>query len=196
MSRKRDKPDHELVEAFQAGDPKAFDGLVVRHQDMVFNLCYRMLGDYDDADDCAQETFVRVYRSLKGFKFKSAFSTWLYRVTVNTCKNRIASAGYRRERETVRINGWADPESDARPLEIRDCTYAPNGAFERREREEEVQRAMDTLPDDQRLVVVLRDIEGLSYEEISVISGLKLGTVKSNIARARRRLREKLKGLI
>jgi RNA polymerase sigma-70 factor (ECF subfamily) len=195
MSRERQKPDHELARAFQAGDPKAFDELVRRHQERVFNLCYRMVGMYEDADDCAQETFVRVYRSLKEFGFRSAFSTWLYRIAVNTCKNHLASRGYRRNREMVRINGNTAGESTA-PAEIGDCTYAPNGALERKETEELVQRTIDSLPDDQRTVVVLRDVEDLSYEEIARITGLNLGTVKSKIARGRRHLREKLERLL
>jgi RNA polymerase sigma-70 factor (ECF subfamily) len=195
MSGERQKTDHELARAFQAGDSKAFDELVMRHQDRVFNLCYRMVGMYEDADDCAQETFVRVYRSLKKFRFRSAFSTWLYRIAVNTCKNHLASRGYRRNREMVSINGNVAGESDA-PAEIADCTYMPNGALERRETEELLQSAIDSLPDDQRVVVVLRDIEDRSYEEIASITRLKLGTVKSKIARGRRHLREKLERLL
>jgi RNA polymerase sigma-70 factor (ECF subfamily) len=195
MSEAKKKPDHELVRAFQGGNPMAFDELVRRHQDRVFNLCYRMVGTYEDADDCAQETFVRVYRSLNRFGFRSAFSTWLYRIAVNTCKNRLASKSYRRNRETVSINGKDGSERTA-AMEIGDCTYAPNGALERKEIAELLQRAIDTLPRDQRTVVVLRDVEDLSYEEIARITGLHLGTVKSKIARGRSRLRDILGRLL
>lgn len=195
MSEAKQKPDHELVRAFQEGNSKAFDELVMRHQDRVFNLCYRMVGTYEDADDCAQETFVRVYRSLNRFGFRSAFSTWLYRIAVNTCKNRLASKSYRRNREMVSINEKAGSERTA-SVEIGDCTYAPNGALERKETEELLQRAIDSLPEDQRTVVVLRDVEDLSYEEIARITGLHLGTVKSKIARGRSRLRDILGRLL
>jgi RNA polymerase sigma-70 factor (ECF subfamily) len=196
MSEDTRRSDSELVEAFQSGDLHAFDELVLRHQNRVINLCFRMLGHREDADDCAQETFIRVYRSLKKFKFRSAFSTWLYRIAVNTCKNRLASSAYRRDRETVPLGTRPDDEGEYRPREIGDCSFTPNGALERKEREERIQRTIDALPDDQRTVVVLRDIEGLTYEEISGITGLNLGTVKSKIARARGRLRETLKDML
>jgi RNA polymerase sigma-70 factor (ECF subfamily) len=195
MSGEKQKADHELVRAFQGGNPKTFDELVRRHQDRVFNLCYRMMGTHEDADDCAQETFVRVYRSLKTFRFRSAFSTWLYRIAVNTCKNRLASKGYRRDREMARINGSAGAEHAA-SMEIGDCTYTPNGALERKATEELLQRAIDSLPEDQRMVIVLRDVEDLPYEEIARITGLHLGTVKSKIARGRSRLRDILGRLL
>jgi RNA polymerase sigma-70 factor (ECF subfamily) len=95
MSGRTEAPDSKLVAAFQSGSLHVFDELVVRHQNRVFNLCFRILGHYEDADDCTQETFIKVYRSLAKFRFRSAFSTWLYRIAVNTCKNRLASAGYR-----------------------------------------------------------------------------------------------------
>ncbi|MDD5270806.1 MAG: sigma-70 family RNA polymerase sigma factor, partial [Candidatus Omnitrophica bacterium] len=81
-----------------------FDELVLEHKDKVFNLCYRFLGNYEEVDDCAQETFVKVYRSLKGFRRESSVSTWIYRIAVNTCKNRVASAQYRRSRNMVRLD--------------------------------------------------------------------------------------------
>ena len=84
------KEDELLIQSFQADDVRAFDRLVIKYQDMVFNLCFRILGDYDDANDCSQETFIKVYKNLKGFRRQSSFTTWLYRITVNTCRNRLA----------------------------------------------------------------------------------------------------------
>ncbi len=196
MSREKSIPDAELVKAFQAGDQRSFDALVIRYQDRVFNICYRMIGNYEDANDCAQDTFIKMYRSLSGFGFRSSFSTWLYRVAVNTCKNRLASSAYRRSRAMVRINGPADRDNEGGSMDIGDCTHTPNGTFERKEREALIQGAIDSLPGEQRTVVVLRDIEGLAYEDISEITGLNMGTVKSKIARARQKLKEKLKGQI
>ena len=85
------KEDAALIRAFQAGNRSAFDQLVVKYKDRLFNLCFWVLGDYHDANDSAQETFIKVFRSLKGFRFESAFSTWLYRIAINTCKNKLKS---------------------------------------------------------------------------------------------------------
>lgn len=173
-----------------------FDGLVLEYKDKVFNLCFRFLGDYDEADDCAQETFVKVFRSLKDFRGESAVSTWIYRIAVNTCKNRVASAQYRRNKTLIRLDeSKKTDEGDEHKVEIGDERLSPAKEIEMKEKCELIQRAIDSLPDDQRSVVILRDIEGLSYEEISEATGYNLGTVKSKLSRARQELREKLKDL-
>jgi len=173
-----------------------FDELVLEHKDKVFNLCYRFLGNYEEADDCAQETFVKVYRSLKGFRRESSVSTWIYRIAVNTCKNRVASAQYRRSRNMVRLDEPKETDDGARPVDIGDEKLSPAAEAGRRQTGELIQEAIDSLPRDQRSVVILRDVEGLSYEEVAEATGLNLGTVKSKLARARQVLREKLKGLV
>jgi RNA polymerase sigma-70 factor (ECF subfamily) len=178
--------DAALVERILGGDRAAFDRLVLRHQERVMNLCFRMVGDYDDAKDCAQDTFVKVYRSLGGFRFASAFSTWLYRIAVNTCKNRLASKGERMRRSS-RQPVYDDPPSPH---------LTPEQEMEKRERERELRKAIDALRADMRTLVVLRDVEGLSYEEVARVTGLALGTVKSRLARARERLRTALRGKI
>lgn len=173
-----------------------FDELVLEHKDKVFNLCFRFLGNYEEADDCAQETFVKVYRSLKDFRRESSVSTWIYRIAVNTCKNRVASAQYRRSRSMVRLDEPKETEGGSRPFEIGDEKLSPAVQAGRREAGEMIQEAIGSLPADQKSVVVLRDIEGLSYEEVAEATGLNIGTVKSKLARARQGLREKLKGLV
>ncbi len=173
-----------------------FDELVLEHKDKVFNLCYRFLGNYEEADDCAQETFVKVYRSLKGFRRESSVSTWIYRIAVNTCKNRIASAQYRRSRIMVRLDEPKETDDGARPIEIGDGKLSPAAEAGRRQMGELIQEAIDSLPRDQKSVVILRDVEGLSYEDVAAATGLNIGTVKSKLARARQELREKLKGLV
>jgi len=186
--------DTAVIQDFLEGKRSAFDTLVVRYQDRVFNICYRMLGDYDEADDCAQDVFVRVYRSIEKFRFESKFSTWLYRITINSCKNRLASASHRRNRSMVRLNG--DPDNEVPGIDVRDNGASPSHAFEKKEMNRLIQSAIQSLPEAQRMVVVLRDIEGLPYDKISKLSGLNPGTVKSKLARARRRLRDVLKGMV
>ena len=190
------KEDADLVKAFQAGEKKAFDSLVLKYEKKVFNICYRFLGDYDEANDTAQETFVRVYRSLDRFRFDAAFSTWLFRIAVNTCKNKLGSLFFRMRKKTVHLDRPVELENGRVNPEISDRTEDPGRAFERKEKMQRLQAGIHSLSGDQRTLVILRDIEGLSYEEIGKIASLGLGTVKSKLARARLKLREKLKDLI
>lgn len=171
--------DHALLRAHQAGDGDAFDALVRRYQNRIYNLCFRILGQEQEAWDAAQETFLKAFRAAGRFRFESGVYTWLYRIAANTCKNRLRRPGPRR----------ADPEEAA---------ALPNGAPSALERLEAAQKArllqqaIDALPAEQRIIVVLRDVEGVSYEEIAQITGLALGTVKSRLARGRGALRKRL----
>jgi RNA polymerase sigma-70 factor (ECF subfamily) len=202
MSKERDraeglrKEDVVLVKDFQAGNRASFDELVLRHKDRVFNVCYKFLGDYQDANDSAQETFVKVYRSLRRFRFEATFSTWLYRIAVNTCKNKLTSSEHRYRKKMVRLDNPGEAEGTAHVIEIRDENQSPLIELERKERLSLIQKAIESLPIEQKTVVVLSDIEGVSYEDIAHITGERLGTVKSRLARARLELREKLRGVI
>jgi RNA polymerase sigma-70 factor (ECF subfamily) len=194
LRRHRNQTDDlSLVKAFQAGDKGAFDGLVLNHQDRIFNLCLWFVGDYQEANDVAQEVFIKAFRSLNGFKRKSIFSTWLYRIAVNTCKSRLNSLEIRIKKRTWGLNKAADENPI---VDIEDPSPSPMAALEKKERSAIIKRAIQTLPKDKKSVVILRDIQGLTYEEISVITGLNLGTIKSKLARARGDLRKKLKGSI
>jgi len=188
--------DRKLIRAFQRGDKTAFDALVRKHKDKVFNLCYRFLGDRQEANDSAQDAFIKVYRSLKKFRLESAFSTWLYRLVANTCKNRLTSLAYRQKKKTIRLSNPGDMEDGQPSMEIRDESPSPINGLEMKERAMLIQEAIGSLPTDKRTVVVLHDIEGLSYEEVSKITGLNMGTVKSRLSRARLALRDKLRGVV
>ncbi len=188
--------DALLVKAFQRGDKRAFDQLVIRHKDRIFNLCYRFLGDYEEANDSAQEAFIKAYGSLKTFRLESAFSTWLYRIAVNTCRNKLGSSAYKAKRKTVSLDNPGNPSDRSSPMEIQNGTPSPLARMEQRESMGLLQAALDSLPAEFKMVVALRDVEGLSYEDIAEITGLNLGTVKSRIARARTDLRNKLRGVL
>lgn len=190
------REDAILIRAYQEGDKAAFDQLVIKHQNRLFNLCYRLLGDYQEANDSAQETFIKVYRSLKRFRFESAFSTWLYRIAVNTCKNRLKSSAYRHKERMVSLGNPVSPHVGSPALEIQDEGPSPVVELEKKEIMSAIQEAINTLPPEQKEVVTLRDIEGFSYEEIVEITGFNLGTVKSRLARARLDLRTKLRSVI
>ena len=188
--------DIELITVFKAGDKMAFDTLVLRHKDMVFNLCYRFLGDFQDANDTAQDVFIKAYKALKRFRAESSFSTWIYRIALNTCKNRIKSLEHRYREQTRSLDNPGKSGNDNPPMEIADDSPSPPEALESKERSMIIQKAIHSLPKAKKEMVLLRDMEGLSYEEIMNITGLNIGTVKSKIARARSDLREKLKGVI
>jgi RNA polymerase sigma-70 factor, ECF subfamily len=185
------------VRAFLAGDRSAFDKLVLAHQDRVFSLCYRLLGDYEEAGDCAQEAFLKAYRSLKSFRFGSSFATWLYAIAVNTCKNRLKSAEFRSRKRMVPLDDpLEDDEGGKTVRQLEDPAPSPLAQLALKERERLLQGAIDALPADARVVVVLRDIEGLSYEDIVLATGYNMGTLKSKLARAREQLRKRLKGVV
>jgi RNA polymerase sigma-70 factor (ECF subfamily) len=188
--------DAALIRAFHEGDKAAFDKLVLNHKDRLFNLCYRLLGDYEEANDSAQETLIKVYRALKKFRFESAFSTWLYRIAVNTCKNKLKSSAYRHKRKMVPLDNPVLANRSRPSREIQDESQSPAIELEKKERMRIIQEAINALPPEQKEVVTLRDIEGFSYEEMAEITDFNLGTVKSRLARARQDLRKKLRSVI
>ncbi|OGC24895.1 hypothetical protein A2291_01995 [candidate division WOR-1 bacterium RIFOXYB2_FULL_42_35] len=192
-----DSNDQELIKRFQQNNGLAvFDQLVIKYKDMVFNLCYRFMGNYDDANDCAQDTFLKAFKGLKKFRAEANFSTWLYRIAVNTCKNKLASLTYRFSKMLIRIDQAKSEEERGTIREVRDDSMSPVSLLMKKETDRLIQKAIDSLPKDQKIVVVLRDVEDLAYEEIAAITGHNLGTVKSKLFRAREQLRNKLKGLI
>lgn len=193
-TKRPERGDNDLIKSFLADDISAFDSLVTKYKDMIFNLCFRIVNDYDDANDCAQETFIKVYNNLKSFRFQSNFSTWLYRIAINTCRNRLASTGNRMRKKMLRIDSPADPAGD--PVDIHDCSFDPDTVFEKNEQARQIHQAIDSLPEELKILVVLRDLEGNSYEEVADITGVNLGTVKSRLARARHLLREALREVI
>lgn len=188
--------DVELIRSFQSGEKAAFDQLVIRHKDRIFNLCYRMLGDYIEANDYAQETFIKAFKSLKKFRFESSFSTWLYRIAVNTCKNRLRSLEKRYQGKMISIETPNFSGENNPALEIRDDSPSPATRLERKEKSALIQTAINSLPAEQKMVIILRDIEGRSYEEIAEATGLALGTVKSRLARGRTELKTKLRKIL
>jgi RNA polymerase sigma-70 factor (ECF subfamily) len=199
MKGKKEQPalsgtdEHTLVELFLAGDKKAFDEMVTRHQDAVYTLCVRIVGNREDAGDCAQDVFIKVYRNLKDFRFKSSLATWIYRIAVNTCRNHLASAGRRASDRMLSLDNGHGTVSANFAV---DSTFDPEVQFERRELESLIMDSINALPGIQKELVVLRDMEGRSYDDIAQITGLRGGTIKSKLARARQKLRERLEGKI
>jgi RNA polymerase sigma-70 factor (ECF subfamily) len=186
MNQFTNDSDNELINAYKAGDSAAFDKIVIRHMDRIVNLCYWLLGDYQDACDMAQEVFIKVFNALHGFRFHAAFSTWLYRITVNACKNKIRSVEYRFRQLKVSISDT--PNGHGSIADYVDPELLPDVKLEEKQHNLLIKNAMNSLPSKQRVVVVLRDMEGLSYEEIGRVTGVTTGTVKSRLSRGRRAL--------
>ena len=170
-----------FLDRLRAGDAPAFEELVMTYQHRVFGVALRMLGSRAEAEEVAQEAFVRAHRALGEFRGDAKLSTWLYAITSRLCLNRLASG----ERRLTR-------QGEDALLRLSDAGPRPDAALERRELESALERAIAELPEDRRIVVVLRDIEGLSYEEIAQALELELGTVRSRLHRARADLKEKL----
>lgn len=192
--------DDDLMQRFQKGDEDAFNLLVRRHQKLLVNFIARYTGDKDNAEDLAQETFIRMFKAADRYKpGRAQFKTWMYFIAKNLCKNEIRNRG-RRERYLVDNIISNDNSTDGNDEEIdliasapADAAFQPEVALERKELRNTIQKAIAELPDQYRLPLVLRDIQGLSYDEIGNILELRSGTTKSRINRARLMLKDKLK---
>ncbi|MGE5653993.1 MAG: sigma-70 family RNA polymerase sigma factor [Bacillota bacterium] len=181
--------DEQLVSACQNGHWEAFESLVARYERKIYNLAFRLSGNAEDANDLAQETFVRLYRSIHTFKGQSAFSTWLYRIATNVCLDEIR----RRQRHpTMSLDAPLETEEGQMERDVVDLTQLPEFIYESKELRQLVQRLISELSEDHRTVLILRDFENLSYEEIAEILGCQLGTVKSRLNRARAALKDRI----
>jgi RNA polymerase sigma-70 factor, ECF subfamily len=185
--------ERQLLRRLRERDERAFKELVESHRDIVFNLTFRMLGNRAEAEDVAQEVFITVFKTIDSFREESKFSTWLYRVTVNHCKNRIKYLARRHDRDRDELDE-TKPAGDAAPgaTSVPVVARRPDRALEGAQLEKLMQDAIGALDDEHRVLVVLRDVEDLSIEEICEITGLPDGTVKSRLHRARLVLRKKL----
>jgi RNA polymerase sigma-70 factor, ECF subfamily len=185
--------DSELVSAAQAGDVGAFEELVRRHQKRMLNIAYRMTGNYEDACETVQETFLSAFRSIKRFRKEAAFSTWLCTICLNHSKNRLKQARSRNRHEVQPMEDPRDDQETACARETQSDCFSVIEQMEKKELQEKVQECMNRLDDDYREVLVLRDIQGFSYEEIGDILKVPDGTVKSRLFRARDALKDRLK---
>ena len=182
--------ERSLLRRLRERDERAFRELVTLHRDRVYNICYRMMGSKSDAEDVAQEVFIAVFKTIDSFREESKFSTWLYRVSVNHCKNRIKYLARRHDRDRDELDensAGANGVSIGAPARV-----AADRALEGLQMEELLREAINSLDEEHRIVVVLRDVEDLPIEEICEITGLPDGTVKSRLHRARLALRKKL----
>ena len=185
--------DQQLVERAQRGDKRAFELLVMKYQRKLGRLLSRMVRDAAEVEDVTQEAFIKAYRALPNFRGESAFYTWLYRIAINTAKNYLVSMGRRAPTTTGFDHEEAESFDDAEAL--RD-TATPENELIGREIADTVNRAVATLPEDLRTAITLREIEGLSYEEIAGVMNCPIGTVRSRIFRAREAIAAELRPLL
>ena len=187
------RDEAELIRRLQQRDERAFVLCVRTYQDKVYGLIYRMLGNHAEAQDVAQEVFVTVFKSIDSFRGESKLSTWLYRIAANHCKNRIKYLRRRAHKATTELDAHAERALQSSPSStLGEGQAGPAEVLEGAQLEQIVQRAINKLDEEPRLLLVLRDVEEMSYEEIMQVTGLPEGTVKSRLHRARQALKEEI----
>jgi RNA polymerase sigma-70 factor (ECF subfamily) len=186
-----ERTDEELIVEFQRNNEAAFNLLVGRFKDPLTNFVFRYIGDWDDCNDVVQETFVRVYRNKHSYKPIAKFSTWVYTIATNLAKTQLRR---KRLRRFVSLGARRD-EGEEPILDLPDESAATDQRLDSSLKEERIQKALNALPAKYREVIVLRDVQEMSYEEIAAIAKLNIGTVKSRINRGRAQLQEMLRDI-
>lgn len=192
-----DLKESRLVRRLKQRDEAAFREMIRTYQSDVFNLVFRMLGNEQEAEDLAQEVFVTVFKAIDGFRGDSKFSTWLYRIAVNHCKNRFKYLARRHYQATQPLDEVSERSMSGRDggptMSLQAQISRPDRMMEGLQLEQAIQQEIANLEDDQRALIILRDVQGLSYQEIASITQLPEGTVKSRLHRARMTLKDRLK---
>ncbi|MFW5988585.1 MAG: RNA polymerase sigma factor [bacterium] len=181
--------DDELIKKCKAGDIEAFEKLIQRYEKKVFTIAYRYMGNKEDADDLAQEALIKVYKSIKKFRGESLFTTWLYQIVANVCRDALRKKA--RKQETS-IDSPIITEEGETKREFGDSSLSPEILAEKAETEHYLQTLISQLKVEYKVVIIMREIQGFSYEEIAEELGCSLGTVKSRLNRARKHLRERI----
>jgi RNA polymerase sigma-70 factor (ECF subfamily) len=184
--------DTILITRCVSGDQEAFAQIVKNHQRMVFNVAYRFLGSYEEAEELTQEVFLRVYKFLRRFEGKSSLRTWIYKITVNSALNRQQWLKRRKHYHQVSLDSHDSDPDMALGNKIPGTGGNPESSALNLELQKKIQGCLDKLPKRLRIAIILRDVEGLSYDEISEALGINQGTVKSRIARARSAVKDAL----
>ena len=184
--------DKEIIERVKGGDKKAYDLLVLKYQQRVINLISRFVKNHSDALDVSQETFIKAYRALPNFRGESAFYTWLYRIAVNTAKNHLTVQSRKITKSDYDVTDIEQIEGNMSLIE----QTTPENLLHKDELQETVLKTIENLPEDLKSAIMLREIDGLSYEDIANVMDCPVGTVRSRIFRAREMIDNKIKPLL
>lgn len=182
-------PDNIIVQQVQEGRIESFEILVERYQKQVYNIAYRYTGNRDDAYDLSQETFLKAYKGIKNFRQDSSFKTWIYHITANVCRDHL-----RKDSKVYKISIDEPIHSEHGDMEkqLMDSSRGPDEVYESKELSEFIQDIIDDLQQEYKEVIILREVQQLSYEEIAEVLNCSIGTVKSRLNRARKILRDKI----
>lgn len=181
-----DLREKQLIQKAKAGDERSFESLILSCQGKAFNIAVRYLKNEDDAMDALQESFIKIFRHLNSFKEDSRFDTWVYRIVVNTCNDMLRKNSNQKITDSI----YKRSDEEETIIEIPDLTGSPEAAIDQKEKSEHIISCLEKLNREHKEIIVLRDIHGFSYEEISGILNCSIGTVKSRINRSRLKLRE------
>ncbi len=187
MGMSADLREKQLIQKAKKGDEKSFESLILGCRTKAYNIAIRYLKNEEDALDALQESFIKIFRHLNSFKEDSRFDTWVYRIVVNTCNDMLRKNSGRKITDSIFRK---DDDNKETILEIPDSTTSPEEVYDKKEKSEYILSCLDKLNQDQKEIIILRDIQGFSYDEISEILNCSVGTVKSRINRSRFRLRE------
>jgi RNA polymerase sigma-70 factor (ECF subfamily) len=188
--------DERLLERLRDGEAAAFDQLYNDYHGLICNVAYRILGEREEAFDVTQEVYLSIFKNIRGFNGASSLKTWIYRITVNACLNRNRWWKRRKKNAMVPLGYYHPEDTNGFAETLRDNGVSPEEQAFRSELEGRIQEGLQNLAEEQRVAVILRDLEGLSYEEIAEALRISMGTVKSRIARGREHLRNGLRGIL
>ena len=177
--------EKELIKAAKDGSIKAFEEIISLYEKKVFSTIYFMVKDENEVEDIAQEVFIKIYKNLKNFKEKSSLYTWIYRITINVCFDEI-----KKRKNVIYLDEKIETEDGEIDRALKDKSKSPSEIVEENDLKNRLEKCIKKLPEDQRIMIVLRDIKGFTYMEIAEMLKLNLGTVKSKISRARTALKE------
>lgn len=188
--------DNEIIDRFLSGETDYFDELILKYKDMVFNLCFQMLRDYEESLDLSQDIFVKLYHSIKDYRKQAKFSTYLYRITVNFCKNKLKFLERVRKKNAFSLDDPIKTDNGEIKREVADTNPTPREVLAQKEKLKKITDAISSLKMEYKEIIILREMENLAYEEIARILNVGIGTVKSRLNRARMALRDKLRQVL
>jgi len=185
MGMSADLREKQLIQKAKAGDESSFESLILGCQSKAYNIALRYMKNEDDAMDALQESFIKIFRHLNSFKEDSRFDTWVYRIVVNTCNDMLRKNSNQKITDSI----FKKSDEEETVIEIPDVSGSPEEVFDKREKTEHIISCLEKLNHEQKEIIILRDVHGFSYDEISEILECSIGTVKSRINRSRLRLR-------